>query len=103
VTVTELDTGTQALLDRAASLLDAIGAAPAGSVPSDVVVRCLFAAESLERAGGRATPAHLVDGDPATTIRAAMTALSQLHFDTFRGAAVLAAARAARRALQRLG
>jgi len=103
VTITELDTRTQALLDRAASLLDAIGAAPAATVPSDVVVRCLFAAESLEHAGGRATPTVLVDGDPAMTIRAAMTALSQLDFDTFHTAAVLAAARSARRALQRLG
>jgi len=103
VTVTELDARTQALLDRAASLLDAVGAAPAALVPPEVGIDCLFAAESLERAGGRATPAHLIDGDPATTIRAAMTALSQLDPDWFGTDAVLAAARAARRALQLLG
>ncbi len=37
-------TQTQALLDEAASLLDALGTAPAATVPADVVLYCLHGA-----------------------------------------------------------
>ncbi len=103
MTMTESGTHTQALLDQAASLLDAIGAADAASVPPEVLMLCLSAATYLELAGGRARRAPLVDGDPRATIRAAMTALSQLDLDTFGAEPVLEAARSARRALRLMG
>ena len=103
MTMTELAPQTQALLDEAASLLDAIGAADAASVPPEVLMLCLSAATYLELAGGRARSVPLVDSDPRTTIRAAMTALSQLDLDTFGAEPVLEAARSARRALRLMG
>lgn len=89
-------------LSRAASLLDSVGAERT-QVDADVALKCLFAAALLESAGGRATRVPLLDGDPATTIRAAMTALSQLDETVFRREPVLGAARATRRALKLLG
>ncbi len=103
MTMTERAPQTQALLDEAASLLDAIGAADAASVPPDVVVLCLLAANNLELTGGHARRAPLIDGDPRATIRAAMTALSQLDLDTFGEQPVLEAAQSARRALRLMG
>lgn len=95
-------TNTQALLDEAASLLDSTGAARP-VVPAEVALKCLLAAELLEDAGARARRVDLVDGDSRATILAAMTALSRLDAATFETKAVLAAARAARRALRLLG
>lgn len=89
-------------LSRAASLLDSVGA-DRTQVDADVALKCLLAAALLESAGARATRVPLLDGDPATTIRAAMTALSQLDETVFTREPVLAAARAARRALRLLG
>ncbi len=95
-------TKTQALLDEAASLLDSTGAARP-VVPAEVALKCLLAAEFLEHAGARARRVDLVDGDSRATILAAMTALSKLDAAMFGREPVLAAARAARRALRLLG
>lgn len=103
MTMTEPGATTQTLLDHAASLLDAIGTADAATVAPEVVVLCLTAATRLELAGGHAGPVQLVDGNPRATIRAAMTALSQLDMKTFRAEPVLTAARSARRALRLMG
>lgn len=89
-------------LSRAASLLDSV-AAERLKVPADVALKCLLAASLLQSAGGRATRAELLDGDPRTTIRAAMTALSRLDEVVFASDPVVDAARAARRALRLLG
>ena len=89
-------------LSYAASLLDAVGA-DRDHVPADIALDCLYAAELLELAGGRAQPTALIDGDPATSIRAAMGALGLLDAETFASSPVLGAARAARHALRRLG
>ena len=89
-------------LGYAASLLDAVGA-DREQVPADIALECLYAAELLERAGGRTEPVPLIDGDPAASIRAAMGALGLLDERTFASTPVLDAARAARRALRRLG
>lgn len=96
-------TQTQALLDEAASLLDALGTAPAATVPADVVLYCLHGAQSLQAAGACATRVQLVEGDPVATIRAALTALSRLDLGTVDADDVLAAGRAARQALALLG
>lgn len=89
-------------LSYAASLLDAVGT-DREHVPADIALDCLYAAELLELAGGRAQPTALIAGDPATSIRAAMGALGLLDADTFASSPVLGAARAARHALRRLG
>ena len=89
-------------LSYAASLLDAVGA-DREQVPADIALDCLYAAELLELAGGRAETTPLVDGDPAASIRAAMGALGLLDHDTFATGPVLDAARTARHALRRLG
>src|SRR3954447_26814219 len=83
-------------LGYAASLLDAVGA-DREQVPADIALECLYAAELLELAGGRAEPVPLIDGDPAASIRAAMGALGLLDERTFASTPVLDAARAARR------
>ena len=72
-------------------------------MPADIALECLYAAELLERAGARAEPVPLIDGDPAASIRAAMNALGLLDEHTFASTPVLGAARAARHALRRLG
>lgn len=102
MTVTDPAPETLELLDEAASLLDSVGA-DRPIVPAEVALKCLHAAELLERAGGRASRVALVDGDAGATIRAAMTALSQLDPATFGAEPVLGAARTARRALRLLG
>lgn len=89
-------------LSYAASLLDAVGA-DRDQVPAEVSLDCLYAAELLELAGGRAEPTALVDGDPRASIRTAMGALATLDKDTFESSPVLEAARVARHALRRLG
>ncbi|MGY1829031.1 hypothetical protein ACI8AA_01235 [Geodermatophilus sp. SYSU D01180] len=89
-------------LGHAAELLDAVGADRA-QVPAEVALDCLYAAELLEAAGARPTPAELIDGDVRITLRVAMAALTDLDEDTFAHPPVLDAARAARRALRRLG
>lgn len=89
-------------LGYAASLLDAVGAARE-QVPADIALECLYAAELLELAGGRTELVPLIAGDPSATIRAAMGALGLLDERTFASTPVLDAARAARRALRRLG
>src|ERR1700712_665156 len=90
------------LLDDAASLLDSVGA-DRERVSAEGAPQCLHGAELLEEAGGRAGVSPMVDEDPRTTIRAAMTALSRLNETTFASAPVIDAARAARQALRRLG
>lgn len=89
-------------LSYAASLLDAVGA-DREQVSAEIALDCLYAAEMLEVAGARATPTRLIDGDPRASIRAAMAALGGLDEATFANQQVLDAARAARRALRRLG
>ena len=89
-------------LGYAASLLDAVGA-DREQVPAHIALECMQAAELLEMAGGHAEPVPLVDDDPRASIRAAMGALGLLDQDTFTTDYVLDAARAARRALRRLG
>ncbi|RBY97554.1 hypothetical protein DQ237_00990 [Blastococcus sp. TF02-8] len=89
-------------LSYAASLLDAVGA-DREHIPADIALECLQAAELLELAGGQAQPIPLVEDDPRASIRAAMGALGLLDQDTFTIGYVLDAARAARRALRRLG
>lgn len=89
-------------LDYAASLLDAVGA-DREQVPAEVALDCLYAAELLEAAGARAAPTPLIGGEPRASIRAAMAALGGLDEDRFAEQHVLDAARAARRALRRLG
>ena len=89
-------------LSYAASLLDAVGA-DREQVPAEIALRCLYGAELLELAGGRAEIIPLIDGDPRTSIRAAMSTLAGLDEDTFTSPHVLDAARAARRALRELG
>ena len=89
-------------LSYAASLLDAVGA-DREQVPAHIALECMQAAELLELAGGHAEPVPLVDDDPRASIRAAMGALGLLDQDTFATSYVLDAARAARRALRRLG
>lgn len=89
-------------LSYAASLLDAVGA-DREQVPADIALDCLYAAELLELAGARAEPIPLIDGDPRTTLRAAMTTLAGLDEATFATQQVLDAARVARHALRRLG
>lgn len=89
-------------LSRAASLLDSV-AADRTKVSADVALKCLLAAALLESAGGRASRVDLVDGDPHTTIRAAMAAMSRLDEALFASDPVINAARAARRALRLLG
>ena len=89
-------------LSYAASLLDAVGA-DRDQVPADIALDCLYAAELLELAGGRAQPVQLIDGDPVASIRAAMGALGLLDEGTFASTSILDAARAARHALRRLG
>ena len=89
-------------LGYAASLLDAVGA-DRDQVPAEVSLDCLYAAELLELAGGRAEPTALIDGDPRITLRVALAALADLDEDTFASTPVLDAARTARRALRRLG
>jgi len=89
-------------LSYAASLLDAVGA-DREHIPADIALECLQAAELLELAGGQAQPIRLVEDDPRASIRAAMGALGLLDQDTFTTGYVLDAARAARRALRRLG
>src|SRR3954453_17530460 len=79
-------------LGYAASLLDAVGA-DREQVPADIALECLYAAELLELAGGRAQPVPLIDGDPAASIRAAMGALSLLNERAFASTPVLDAAR----------
>lgn len=93
---------THLALSRAASLLESV-AADRTKVPADVALKCLLAAALLESAGGRANRIELLDGDPHTTIRAAMTALSRLEEAVFASEPVMNAARAARRALRLLG
>lgn len=100
---TELTPETAAILSRAAALLDSAGSADPAQVPAHVGLPLLRAAELLERAGGHATRVPLVDGEVEPTIRAAMTALAHLDPDTFDTDDVLAASRAARRALNELG
>ena len=89
-------------LSYAASLLDAVGV-DREQVPADIALDCLYAAELLELAGGHAEPTPLIDDDPRTSIRAAMSALAGLDEETFTSSPVLDAARTARRALRRLG
>ncbi|TQN44057.1 hypothetical protein FHU33_3539 [Blastococcus colisei] len=89
------------ILSRAASLLDSVGA-DRTQVDAEVALKCLFAAALLESAGGRAARVPLLHGDPRTTIRAAMAALSELDEAVFSREPVLDAARAARRALRLL-
>ncbi len=98
---TEPTARDRAILSRAASLLDSVGAD--ARTPAEVVVPCMLAAELLERAGGRASRVPLVDGEIDTTIRAAMTAMSRLDKRTFGTDDVLEAGRAARYALRVLG
>lgn len=57
---------------------------------------CMLAATLLERAGGRAIRVPLIGGEIRPTIRAAMTATSQLDEHTFGSNDVLEAGRAAR-------
>lgn len=90
------------LLDFAASLLDAVGR-DRELVSAEIALDCLYAAEMLEVAGARAVPIALIDGDPGTSIRAAMAALGGLNEVIFAEQPVLDAARAARHALRRLG
>ncbi|SFP63382.1 hypothetical protein SAMN05660464_3778 [Geodermatophilus dictyosporus] len=89
-------------LDYAAALLDAVGADRA-QVPAEIALHCLYAAELLELAGARPAPTELIDGNPRITLRVAMAALADLHEDVFASSPFLDAARAARRALRRLG
>ena len=89
-------------LSYAASLLDAVGA-DREHIPAHIALECLQAAELLELAGGHAQPIPLIEDDPRASIRAAMGALGLLDPDTFATGYVLDAARAARRALRRLG
>ena len=89
-------------LSYAASLLDAVGADRL-LVSAEISLECLYAAELLELAGGRAEPIPLIDDDPRTSIRAAMTALGGLDEDTFATPLIVDAARAARHALRQLG
>ena len=88
-------------LDYAASLLDSVGSDFA-RVPADVALDCLYAADLLEQAGGRAASAPLVDDDPRVTLRAAMTALFRAGDAAFASPTVVEAARVARQALRRL-
>jgi hypothetical protein len=96
-----VDTATDPL-SYAASLLDAVGADRL-LVSAEIALDCLYAAELLELAGGRAEPTPLIDDDPRTSIRAAMTALGGLDEETFANSLVVDAARAARHALRQLG
>jgi hypothetical protein len=89
-------------LSYAAALLDAVGAAR-DQVPAETALGCLYAAELLELGGARPGPAALIDGDPRASIRTAMGLLAALDEDVFTSPPVLDAARAARRALRRLG
>ena len=89
-------------LSYAASLLDDVGA-DREHIPAHIAMECLQAAELLELAGGHARPIPLIEDDPRASIRAAMGALGLLDQDTFATGYVLDAARAARRALRRLG
>ncbi|MGY1684953.1 hypothetical protein ACI8AK_05120 [Geodermatophilus sp. SYSU D00867] len=89
-------------LNHAAALLDAVGA-DREQVPAEIALHCLYAAELLELAGARPAPAELIDGDVRLTLRVAMAALADLDEDAFAHPPVLDAARAARRALRRLG
>jgi len=100
ITMTDPDTHDQALLTRAASLLDCVGAHRATA--AEVALPCLAAAELLERAGGRASRVELIEGQPRPTILAALGALSKLGDDVFRTDHVLRAGRTARRALNLL-
>ncbi len=86
------------ILSRAASLLDSVGADV--WTPAEVVVPCMLAAQLLECAGGRARRVPLIGGEIGPTIRAAMTAMSQLDKRTFGTDDVLEAGRAARYALR---
>lgn len=88
-------------LSYAASLLDAVGA-DRERVSAEIALECLYAAELLELAGGRAEPTPLIDDDPRASIRAAMTALGSLDEENFARPVVTDAARAARRALRQL-
>ncbi|WP_116451695.1 hypothetical protein [Blastococcus litoris] len=88
-------------LSYAASLLDAVGA-DREQLPAEIALECLYAAELLELAGGRAEPTPLIDGDPRASIRAAMTALGSLGVEDFARSLVIDAARAARHALRQL-
>ena len=99
--MTDPDTHDQALLTRAASLLDCVGAHRATA--AEVALPCLAAAELLERAGGRASRVELIEGQPRPTILAALGALSKLGDDVFRTDHVLQASRTARRALNLVG
>ena len=89
-------------LSYAASLLDAVGA-DREQVPADIALECLYAAELLELAGARTERIPLIDGDPRTSVRAAMGALGLINEAAFASHPVLDAARAARHALRRLG
>jgi hypothetical protein len=89
-------------LSYTASLLDAVGA-DREQVSAEIALKCLHAAELLERAGARAEPVPLVDGDPRASLRTAMAALALVDDKTFASSPVLDAARAVRHALRRLG
>lgn len=65
------DPRDRAILSRAASLLDSVGADV--RTPAEVVVPCMLAAQLLECAGGRARRVPLIGGEIGPTIRAAMT------------------------------
>lgn len=99
--MTEPDQHDQALLTRAASLLDSVGAHRA-TIQAEVALPCLAAADLLESAGARASRVELIDGQPRPSILAALSALSQLGEEVFRTDDVLEASRAARRALRLL-
>lgn len=89
-------------LSYAAALLDAVGT-DREQVPAEIALDCLYAAELLEQAGARPQPTSLVDGDARASIHTAMGALAALDEGVFTSTPVLGAARAARRALRRLG
>ncbi len=91
-------TDKRAILTRAASLFDSVGADT--WTPSEVVLPCLAAADLLECAGGRASRVALVGGEAGPSIRAALAALARLAEDPT--GYVLEAVRAGRYALDQL-
>jgi len=101
IEATEPTARDRAILSRAASLLDSVGADV--WTPAEVVVPCMLAAQLMECAGGRARRVPLIGDEIGPTIRAAMTAMSQLDKRTFGTDNVLEAGRAARYALRVLG
>ncbi len=91
-------TDTRAILTRAASLFDSVGADT--WTPCEVVLPCLAAADLLECAGGRASRVALVGGEAGPSIRAALAALARIAEDPT--GYVLEAVRAGQYALDQL-